>query len=547
MFNRRPLLAPRIRSTTSLEVQQRETAAAAAQQPWASSVQSQGGPRDSRRVAEPASSSALGAAFLPDPPRRVTSRLHRGGPRLHGSQPCASAMHPQLSLGGQSRPSIVTVVRRPLTSDASRVPSVVPRLLVSGVMPSILQRANPAGACAAPDMISNRLEGRSSIRTLVHSAIHRANTARPAAPKSRIIASSAARPVPSARRHRPQAPSAAAHAPSCVERQAAQGAKRSRSALSPRPSSALTPVTSVQALQAWQRHETASTFEGGVTVLHRTDTPVLAVAVGRCCDGPAPSTTVSVPAAFCPGLSAATRAHLAEAYHVRRATVLPTKSTSGFTSDRDRALKWATDASQCLWQVMPQEAVFGLLGGRDSFAQLRPEDRGALAAAALIERAGSDGSALTAIVKTQAFIDGYADARRALEPGFRPWPMSQGLAALLILGEHTRATEGGRGSRAGATVGHNFRTTLKRMRTVGYPIADLDCKLVDAAAPQAKAGGGRRTVAATLPPKLLGHMEFLARCTVDEIVALFAAIKKPRARAGCFLLRLYARSPSSPG
>ena len=85
--------------------------------------------------------------------------------------------------------------------------------------------------------------------------------------------------------------------------------------------------------------------------------------------------------------------------------------------------------------------------------------------------------------------------------------MSRALAALLIRGEHVRATEAGAGSRDGQTVGHSMRTRLKYMRSMGWPIEDLDCPVVDGAAPHAKAGGGRRSTAATLPLTLVLHAE----------------------------------------
>ena len=85
---------------------------------------------------------------------------------------------------------------------------------------------------------------------------------------------------------------------------------------------------------------------------------------------------------------------------------------------------------------MPQCAVHGLLGGLAAVEQLLPADRPAMAARALMDRAGSDGSGLIAILKANAFVAAYEAARRETEPGFAVWPMSSALAALLIAGEH---------------------------------------------------------------------------------------------------------------
>ena len=43
-----------------------------------------------------------------------------------------------------------------------------------------------------------------------------------------------------------------------------------------------------------------------------------------------------------------------------------------------------------------------------------------------------------AVLKMIAFVDGFAASRRRREPGWVAWPMSEGLAATLIRGEHLR-------------------------------------------------------------------------------------------------------------
>ena len=144
-------------------------------------------------------------------------------------------------------------------------------------------------------------------------------------------------------------------------------------------------------------------------------------------------------------------------------------------------------------------------------------------------------------MRTLAFIRGFEVAMAREEPGYVAFPMSGPTAALLIHGEHVRATAAGAGSRGGSTVGHTFRASLKRCRALGCPI-DTDHPAVAAAAPSAKAAGGRRSTAATTPLKVMAHMETVAAM---EPAALAAELQRAGLKCtdfGVRLLRFYARS-----
>ena len=158
---------------------------------------------------------------------------------------------------------------------------------------------------------------------------------------------------------------------------------------------------------------------------------------------------------------------------------------------------------------------------------MMPGDRAGVLRMAVVSRAGSDGNLLLAVYRTWHFVRGFELSRQERAPGFRAWPMLQGLAATLIHGEHQRATAAATGSREGATVGHYFRDRLFLMRALGWQ-AELDCLAVESAAPKAKAGGGRRSVAATMPLKLILTTESRVHQTIHvrECVCSASAVNR---------------------
>ena len=232
---------------------------------------------------------------------------------------------------------------------------------------------------------------------------------------------------------------------------------------------------------------------------------------------------------------------LARADQARRDTPKPTRPREGFGSDRLRACYWAAAAASAVRSVMPPEAIDGLLGGEHGRHQAGDAVE-MLVESAIMARAGADGDALVRAHKAAVFIASYAKARAEWEPGFTALPMSAPLAALLIRGEHERATRNAAGSRGGATVGATFRTDLKYLASLGWPIAGLDTPMVLGAAPKATAGGGRQSQSATLPLKWIAHVEWMAAASTAEIVAEFAAAAKKRTTQGAWVMRFYARS-----
>jgi len=163
----------------------------------------------------------------------------------------------------------------------------------------------------------------------------------------------------------------------------------------------------------------------------------------------------------------------------------------------------------------------GLLGNLENFDFIgEPEQRCMLKDAVLV-KSGACGDQLIKVARVITFINAFAAAvdRRPDDM----WPMPRAVAALLISGEHRRATSAGRGSRGGATVGDDFCKVLIFMcDNLGFPV-DLDGAVVAGAAPKAKEGGGRRSVAAMCSPRAYFLLEHLAATAGMLIVLCFYA------------------------
>ena len=241
-------------------------------------------------------------------------------------------------------------------------------------------------------------------------------------------------------------------------------------------------------------------------------------------------------------LSAATRLHLARADAYRKECPPVSRPKAGFGSDRARSLFWAREAANALMGVMPPEARAGALGGQAAAAQVPAADAGTLVQSAILARAGPCGESLVAAYRAANFVRGYELARQAEEPAFRALPMEPGLTALLVKGEATRAIEAGRGSRGGSSVGPGTISAFKTLRSVGWPIMGLDDPVVKGAAGSTAASGTKRKTAATLAPGPWIQVEFIARCSAQEVVELFESAGKRRGPQGCWMLRFIARS-----
>jgi len=186
----------------------------------------------------------------------------------------------------------------------------------------------------------------------------------------------------------------------------------------------------------------------------------------------------------------------------------------------DRARARAEHAADLLVPMLPECARSALLGASEAQAWLPLAQQDALLSQAIRSKSGANGDRLYEAIKTLVFISAFAEAM-GLEPDSM-WPMPRGSAATLISGEHQRAKKAGVGSRGGATVGDNFRSSLKFLvEHLGFPI-EVSGTVVTGAAPSAKAAGGRKSVAATLPPRFYFHLESLAASSEDSIVRFFA-------------------------
>jgi hypothetical protein len=228
----------------------------------------------------------------------------------------------------------------------------------------------------------------------------------------------------------------------------------------------------------------------------------------------------------------------------RRACKPPPRPKAGFKTSKDRSAKRVADAVDAVARLLAADApgvILELIGGSVSEAQLLPEERQAVLRMALLTRAGSDGDMLVGVLKTHHFLRGFEAARRLALPGFSVFPMSTGLAALIIGGEHARCVAAGVGSRKGVTGGDNLRKELRNMRVVGYPLS-LDGLAVESAAPRAKAGGGRASVAALMPLKVVLFHEWMCGARTDEIVAACFEVGKNRTWGNAFCMRFLARS-----
>ena len=223
----------------------------------------------------------------------------------------------------------------------------------------------------------------------------------------------------------------------------------------------------------------------------------------------------------------------------RRAWRAPARPVRGFATSRARSMAWADTAADTLLATMPSE----WLGG-DEWARAQVGPAGPMVARMLVlSRGGNDGSSLIEVAKLCVFLDAFAaELRRTSHPNFIMWPMSAQLAALIIRGEHLRATAHAVGGRGGGTVGDMTRRRMRHAQSIGAPFLGLDSAIVKAAAPSAKAGGGRRSVAATLPLAVLLWQEHLAAESLKGLARVLDDREIKYMSFGVWLLRFHLRS-----
>jgi hypothetical protein len=190
-----------------------------------------------------------------------------------------------------------------------------------------------------------------------------------------------------------------------------------------------------------------------------------------------------------------------------RAAWKPPSKPTGFAKAEERDKAWVQRAADALIPMLPP-AVAEAMAGRDD-GQLSSYDRAWQARAAIVRQAGRSGNRAEVLIdvsKMLVFMEAFA---RTL--GVQMFPMQPAMVAMIVGGEHARATAAGTGSRGGTTTGARIRSTIQMMAdNFEFPI-DYDAPCVWGAAPAAKAGGGRQSVAAAAPLKVSLHTMRLAR------------------------------------
>ena len=202
---------------------------------------------------------------------------------------------------------------------------------------------------------------------------------------------------------------------------------------------------------------------------------------------------------------------------------VPARPKRGFSSGQAREAQWLKDGSEALVARLPEETRLELAGGREGVAQIGgPQQAVAIAAAVLRSRAGKNGAKLFEVMKTMAYVEGYAEAMRAAGHDCPAWPVTAGMAWLLVRGEHIRATQApSRGARGGASVGARLRDTLTFMESIRLPVR-ADKLILASAAPKAASGGNDDGSAATLPFKWECKLEWTAAAERDSPMRFWA-------------------------
>jgi hypothetical protein len=205
---------------------------------------------------------------------------------------------------------------------------------------------------------------------------------------------------------------------------------------------------------------------------------------------------------------------------LRRAVVLPPIKQSGFKTDALRSEHHARISAQALLQVLPVAVRIALLGGERGLLQVSAKQhRDERVLALIIEKGGRGGGRTREVIKTLAFVPGYA-ARRGWSLTDL-YPMSSALAATLIADIGMRATLEASGAQGGGSVGPAFRTTLVFMATVLHFQIEVGDGLVRSAVPKyIPAKGGRR--AGSLPIKLKCQLECLAKASEWSVARFYA-------------------------
>ena len=194
-----------------------------------------------------------------------------------------------------------------------------------------------------------------------------------------------------------------------------------------------------------------------------------------------------------------------------RACQVPSRPRAGWGSSAEREEAFISNGARALADRLPEEMQLRLAGGPEAVAQMGgPAAAAAMAAAVLRTNAGRDGGKLYECLKAIAYIEGFARAK-----GQPAWPVSTGLAWLLVAGEHVRATKDAKGKRGGASVGDRLRGLFIFMQKIRMPI-EVDKVVLASAAPAPSSAGNNDGSAATIPPLWWCQIEHVAASSVDS-------------------------------
>ena len=196
---------------------------------------------------------------------------------------------------------------------------------------------------------------------------------------------------------------------------------------------------------------------------------------------------------------------LVVAREAMRACQVPSRPRAGWGSSAAREEAFIANGARALADRLPEEMQLRLAGGPQAVAQMGGTvAAAAMAAAVLRTNAGRDGGKLYECLKAIAYIEGFARAK-----GQPAWPVSTGLAWLLVAGEHVRATRDAKGKRGGASVGDRLRGLFIFMNKIRMPI-EVDKVVLASAAPAPSSAGNNDGSAATIPPLWWCQIEHVA-------------------------------------
>ena len=162
---------------------------------------------------------------------------------------------------------------------------------------------------------------------------------------------------------------------------------------------------------------------------------------------------------FAEGATTAQLTDATAAYEARLALRRPAapRGARGARAHPTTILRQTTEvrrAATDLLAMLPAQARDTLLAGATVGVHISQEEADQALARALVNKSGTGGAALVEVMKTIAYLEGFAASRRSRLPSFTLWPMDAATAAMIVAAEHARAT---RASQQGQARGPHLR------------------------------------------------------------------------------------------